>query len=161
MLAAKSALGADDQSDLYRANEFSLDGFGSASLGKYSLDHISGQRIRENTRLGAGAGLDYFFTRYLGISADAYSENITGTFIDSASANLTIRLPLGNSGFAPYAFGGGGRQFDLAKLWFAQVGAGIEYRFSPNIGLFADGRWVLPDHTKYFGVARLGMRYTF
>jgi hypothetical protein len=161
MLAAKSALGADNQGDIYRAGELSLDGFGSASLGKYSLDHISGQRIRENTRLGAGAGLNYFFTRNIGISADAYSENITGTFIDSVSTSLTLRLPLGQSGFAPYAFGGGGRQFDLTKLWFAQFGAGIEYRFTPNIGVFTDGRCVVPDHTKYFGVARLGLRFAF
>jgi hypothetical protein len=161
MLAAKSALGQDNQSDLYRANEFSAEGFGSASLGKYSLDHISGQRVRENTRLGAGAGLNYFFTKYIGISAEAYSENIKGPFVDSTSANLTLRLPLGQSGFAPYAFGGAGRDFDPAKFWFGQVGGGIEYRFSPNIGIFTDGRFVEPQHTKYFGVARLGLRFAF
>ena len=104
-----------DQGDLYRASELSLDGFGTASIGKYTIDHPSNARIRHNTRLGAGAGINNFFTRNIGISAEAYSENTSGTFIDNASANLTLRLPLGQSGFAPYAFGGGGRQFETLK----------------------------------------------
>src|SRR5581483_11506477 len=79
MLAAKSALGADDA---YRPTELSLDGFGSASIGKYTIDHLSSARVRHNARLGAGLGLSYFFTRNVGIGADAYSENTTGPFVD-------------------------------------------------------------------------------
>ena len=150
-----------DQGDLYRANELSLDGFGTASIGKYTIDHPSNARIRHNTRLGAGAGINYFFTRNIGISAEAYSENTSGTFIDNASANLTLRLPLGQSGFAPYAFGGGGRQFETLKNWFAQAGGGIEYRFNPHMGVFIDARGVLPDEARYYGVARLGVRFAF
>jgi hypothetical protein len=171
MLAATSVLGQDnaankpgsyfDQGDLYRANELSVDAFGTASIGKYTLDHPSGDRVRHNARLGAGAGINYFFTRNIGIGADAYSENTTGTFVDSASANLTLRLPLGQSGFAPYVFGGGGRHFDALKEWFAQAGAGMEYRFNPHIGIFIDARGVLPDEARYYGVARLGMRFAF
>jgi hypothetical protein len=171
MLAATAVLGQDsitnsqsshfDQSNLYRANELSLDGFGSASIGKYTLDHLSGDRVRHNTRLGAGAGIDYFITRNVGIGAEAYSENTTGSFIDSASANLTLRLPLGQSGFAPYIFGGGGRNFDEVKTWFGQAGAGVEYRFTPHIGIFLDARGAVPNETKYYGVARLGMRFAF
>ncbi len=171
MLAVKSTLGADNmdadqnlqhgRGDSYRAHELSMDIFGSASLGKYSLDHFSNARVRQNTRLGAGVGLNYFFTRNFGIGGDLYSEDTSGAFIDSASANMILRLPLGHSGFSPYAFGGGGYQFDLAKVWFAQVGAGIEYRFTKHVGAFLDGRWVFPDKTKYYGVARLGLRYAF
>jgi hypothetical protein len=149
------------QCDLYRANELSLDMFGTASIGKYTIHHLSGERIRENTRLGAGLGANYFFTRNLGIGADVYSENLTGAFIDSVSANVIFRLPLGNSGFSPYGFGGGGRQFDPAEVWFAQFGTGIEYRFTANIGAFLDGRMVFPNETKYFGVLRLGLRFPF
>ena len=169
MLAAKSALGAEggdkgmhyDQGDYYRANEVSVDVFGSGSIGKYTIDHLSGNRIRHNTRLGAGVGIGYFITRNIGIGADAYAEDTTGRFVDSASANLILRLPLGHSGFAPYVFGGGGRQFDLARVWFAQLGAGMEYRFTPQVGVFIDGRWVLPEKTKYYGVARAGLRLAF
>lgn len=99
----------------------------SASLGKYTINHLSGSRVRHDTRLGAGLGLNYFFTRNIGIGGDAYSEDTTGAFVDSASASLILRLPLGQSGFAPYAFGGGGYQFDMAEVWFAQLGAGMEF----------------------------------
>src|SRR4051812_48231538 len=83
-----------DKSDLYRANEGSLDLFGTAGLGKYTIDHASGSRVRHNVRFGAGAGLNYFFTRNLGIGGDVYSGDTKGAFIDSASANLIFRLPL-------------------------------------------------------------------
>jgi len=173
MLAATAALGAEavandqgqgpqyDQGNLYRANELSVDGFGTASVGEYTITHPSGNRARQNARLGAGAGINYFITQNIGIGGDAYSENTTGTFIDSASANLILRLPLGQSGFAPYAFGGGGHQFDVAKLWFGQGGAGMEYRFNPHVGVFLDARLVMPNETRYYGVARLGMRFSF
>jgi len=165
MLAAMPVLGQDtannNPNDLYRANELSLDGFGTASIGKYTLNHISNARVRHNTRLGAGAGINYFITRNIGIGGEAYSENTTGVFVDSASANLTLRIPLGQSGFAPYVFGGGGRHFDNLKEWFGQAGAGMEYRFTPHVGIFIDARGVLPDEAKYYGVARLGMRVAF
>lgn len=171
MLAAMSALGADnmnsdqgmhyDQTDCYRSGELSLDGFGTGSIGKYTIDHPSGSRVRHDSKLGAGVGLNYFFTRNIGIGADMYSENTTGAFIDSASANLTLRLPLGHSGFAPYILGGGGYQFDLARAWFCQAGVGVEYRFNRHVGIFLDARGVLPEETKYYGVARLGLRFAF
>jgi hypothetical protein len=170
MLAAKSVLGADninndqtprDEGGLYRSGEFSVDAFGTASLGEYSLEHLTGRRVKHNTRLGAGVGLNYFFTQNFGVGAEVYSENTKGNFVDSGSANLILRLPLGQSGFAPYAFGGGGYQFDMVNALFAQVGAGMEYRFSRQVGLFVDARWVLPDETKYYGVARLGLRFAF
>jgi hypothetical protein len=165
MLAAKPALGADDMSsnpnDLYRAKELSVDAFGSASLGRSTIDHLSRDRVSHNARLGAGMGMSYFITRNIGIGGDAYAEDTKETFIDSASANLILRLPLGDGGLAPYAFGGGGRQFGDIDAWFAQIGGGLEYRFTPHVGLFADGRWVLPEETKYYGVARLGLRFAF
>jgi len=171
MLAATSALGQDnvtnnqslhyDRGDYYRSRELSVDVFGSGSLGEYTIEHLSNARVRQNVRLGAGAGGNYFITRNIGIGADAYSENTTGAFIDSASASLILRLPLGQSGFAPYAFGGGGHQFDMGKMWFGQAGAGMEYRFTPHVGVFIDGRGVLPNETKLYGVARVGMRFAF
>jgi hypothetical protein len=171
MLAATSALGQDnvtnnqslhyDQGNYYRSSELSVDAFGTGSLGEYTLDHLSGSRVQQNIRLGAGAGANYFITRNIGIGADAYSENTSGAFIDSASASLILRLPLGQSGFAPYAFGGGGHQFDMGKMWFGQAGGGMEYRFTPHVGVFIDARGVLPNETKLYGVARVGMRFAF
>jgi hypothetical protein len=74
---------------------------------------------------------------------------------------LILRLPLGQSGFAPYIFGGGGHQFDAVKLWFGQAGAGMEYRFTRHVGVFLDARTVWPNETKFYGVARAGMRFSF
>jgi hypothetical protein len=165
MLAATSALGAEtasnNQGDYYRCNELSVDAFGTASIGEYTIQHLSNAGVRHNTQLGVGAGVSYFITRNIGIGGEAYSENTTGAFIDSASANLTLRIPLGQSGFAPYIFGGGGHQFDMTKLWFGQFGGGMEYRFTPNVGIFVDARAVVPNETRYYGVARLGMRFAF
>jgi hypothetical protein len=165
MLAATSALGAEtvsnNQGDYYRSSELSVDAFGSGSLGEYTINHLSSDRVRHNTRFGVGAGINYFITRNIGIGADAYSQNTTGAFIDSASASLILRFPLGQSGFAPYAFGGGGRQFEMAEAWFAQAGGGIEYRFTPHVGVFIDARGVVPKESRYYGVARFGVRLAF
>ena len=149
------------QPDLYRGNELSVDAFGTASIGQYNIEHPSNRTVRQDTKFGAGAGLNYFITRYIGIGAEAYSQNTTGTFIDSASANLMLRLPLGQSGFAPYILGGGGHQFDRTDFWFGQAGGGMEYRFCPNVGVFLDARAVWPNETKNYGVARLGLRFAF
>ena len=153
-------LSADGASP-YRQCEFSLQGFGTASLGESTLDHLSGANVRHNARLGAGVGINYFITRFVGIGAEAYSENTDGVFVDSASANLTLRLPIGDSGLAPYIFGGGGHQFGMTKQWFGQAGAGVEYRFTPHIGVFVDARGVAPAETKFYGVGRFGMTYAF
>jgi len=171
MLAATAVLGQDtatnnqslqyDQNKYYRANELSVDAFGSGSIGEYTINHLSGNRVRENTRFGAGAGINYFITRNIGIGGDAYSENTTGAFVDSASGSLILRLPLGQSGFAPYIFGGGGYQFDMAKQGFVQAGGGMEYRFTRHVGVFIDARGVVPHETKYYGVGRLGLRLAF
>ena len=147
--------------DLYRPSELSVDAFGTASVGQYTIDHLSGSRVHHNTRLGLGVGANYFITRYIGLGVDAYSENSTGSFFDSLQANVIGRLPLGHCGFAPYVFGGGGYQFDLAKVSFGQCGGGVEYRFCKNVGVFTDARWVIPEHTQNFGVGRRGIRYAF
>jgi hypothetical protein len=165
LLAAGSAWGADgmryDQNDRYRANEVSLDLFGTASIGQTSIDHLSGNSISHDTRLGAGAGLNYFFSRNIGIGGEAYTENTHHNFIDNASGSLIARFPLGTSGVAPYVFGGGGRQFDPIYLWFAHLGAGLEYRFTPRVGAFLDARYVFTDETKNYGLGRAGVRLAF
>ncbi len=171
ILAAKSVLGeetttntqaqASNRGDYYRARELSLDAVGTASLGEYDINHLSNTRVRHDTRLGAGLGINYFINRYIGIGGDVYSEDTRGNFINSAEANLILRLPLGQSGFAPYAFGGGGRQFAMAREWFGQFGVGMEYRFTPHVGVFLDARLVLPNEVKEYGVARFGMRFAF
>src|SRR5881227_2031611 len=89
LLAAGSAWATDgmryDQTDKYRANELSLDLFGSASIGQQTINHLSGDRISHDARLGAGAGLNYFFSRNIGFGAEAYTEDTRHNFIDNVS----------------------------------------------------------------------------
>src|SRR5258708_38080647 len=56
-----------DVNDFYRDHEFSIDAFASGSLGEEVIDHISGDRIKRNGRLGNGAGANIFFSRHVGI----------------------------------------------------------------------------------------------
>ena len=150
-----------DDSPFYRAHEFSIDGFASGSLGQQYINHISNNTLRHHARLGAGVGVNYFFLRYLGIGGDMYSENTSGPFIDSASGNLIARLPIGNTGLAPYAFGGAGHEFDQVQQTFGQAGGGLEFRVTRYLGIFADARYVFPDKTKDYGLVRAGVRVSF
>ena len=174
LLAPTLALGADninnpglsyDQPGIYRANELSVDAFGTAAESEYTLEHLGGmspRSLKKDTQWGAGAGVNYFATEYLGIGGEGYwQDDHDQPFVHSASGNLLLRLPLGQSGFAPYALGGGGHQFDGGRYWFGQAGGGIEYRFCAHLGLFIDARMVWPNETKMYGVARAGLRFSF
>jgi hypothetical protein len=146
---------------LYRPYEFSLEGYGFLTLNEYTLNHLSGQRVEHNGSLGLGAGAEYFFIRYVGVEAEGFSESTHHSFVDDFGGNLVLRLPIGESGFAPYAFGGGGHRADPEPGTYADGGAGFEYRFNPHIGVFVDARWVLPDKVHDFPMGRLGFRFAF
>lgn len=152
---------APDHPILFRANEWNLDLFGSVSVGQDTLNNISGERVREDGRLGAGFGVSYFITRHLGIGGDAYAENTAHSFFDDASANVIFRIPFDRAHLAPYVYGGGGRQFDPFEIWFAQAGGGLEWRFTRGFGIFADARYVLTDEVRNFGLGRAGVRLSF
>ena len=69
-----------DQPEIYRANELSVDAFGTASESEYILEHLGGMNprtIRKNTQWGAGAGVNYFATHYLGIGGKAIGRMTT------------------------------------------------------------------------------------
>jgi len=123
---------ANQMEDTYRAGELSLDGFGTASFSEYTINHLSTQRVNDDTKLGAGVGANYFFTRNLGVGAEAYSQN-----------------------------DGGGYRFQEVQTWLVQGGGGIEYRFCKHLGIFLDARLVIPEKTSYYGVARAGVRFAF
>ena len=146
---------------LFRANEFTLDMFGTVSIGQETINHISSNRVEDDGRLGLGLGGNYFFSRYVGIGGDAYTENTQHSFVDNTSGNLIVRFPFDAVHLAPYVYGGAGYQFDPSGLWFGQAGGGLEFRFTRQVGLFADARYVFTDGTKNFGLGRLGVRLGF
>jgi hypothetical protein len=149
----------DDQ--LFKANEVSVDVFGTLLTGQDALSHLSAERYRHDTTGGLGMGINYFFLRYVGVGADAYSEGIGGRFIDKSSGNLILRLPSERYHLAPYLYGGAGYQFDPNERALGQVGTGLEYRPIKHVGVFVDGRYVFPDACQNFAVARAGVRFSF
>ncbi len=112
--------------------------------------------IREHG-YGGGIGINYFFTRMLGVGvdatwlyADANSEHLgsanDNTVIHNFSGSLIFRFPSDQTCLAPYAFIGGGFHVDGDQWASAHAGLGLEYRIVPNkIGIFADARFT------YFG----------
>jgi len=171
MLAAaipKMAYAAEDTGNdhnsapLFTANELSLDLSGSYIAPERGIEHLFETSIKHDRGTwGGDAGLNYFITRNIGIGADANMSANGGNFVDAVLGDLTLRLPLGNSGFAPYVFGGGGRTTDRTWQWVGQGGLGLEYRFCRRIALFADGRYIWPRHTADALLLRAGLRIVF
>ncbi len=112
---------------------------------------------------GGGIGINYFFTRYIGIGAegmweagkdnaaavhhhDAGGDHHGETTFHNINGDLIFRYPIDSMCLAPYAFVGGGAVLDADDWAKAFVGVGVEYRVVPNkVGIFTDARW------NYFG----------
>jgi len=105
--------------------------------------------------------VNFFFLRMVGFGADAYSEDTRHCFIDKISANAILRFPVLDTGFAPYIFGGGGYAFDREPGRFGQAGGGLEFRFTQNIGIFIDARYIFAHNIDNYGLGRAGVRIAF
>lgn len=152
---------SDNDNIFYKPQELSFDIFGTGSINEHTIDHLTGDRVRRNGRLGLGGGINYFFCRYVGVGADAYSINTTGSFVDYTSGNLYLRYPILQTGVAPYIFGGGGYQFDSVRQGFGQAGAGVELRLIKHVGFFVDARYVFAAETENYAIGRAGFRFSF
>jgi phage shock protein A len=92
---------------------------------------------------GAGMDLKYFVTQNVGLG-------LTGEWIDGNSsigavmATGTVRFPIDSN--APYIFAGAGAQFGNGTRAIGELGAGVEHRFTPNLGIFTDASWLFSEH---------------
>ena len=140
---------------VFRDMEFQIDAFYSGYIGsKHSTLH---------TGSGGGLGLNFFFARYFGVGweGSVYDNAGTASWLP-LNGNVFFRYPICSWHLAPYVMVGGGADFqrDRKVIGFGDVGAGLEYRITNNIGLFSDGRY-------YFGgsgnVANIrgGVRFAF
>ena len=172
--------------ELFHANEFDVSLYGAVGLGR--VDHYTTTETTGRTNnvtitglspaittttttttkhyvssaFGGGVEADYFFTRYFGLGVEG--DWLAGhDAISSVSGNLIGRYPIefGTWGWAPYAFVGGGGQWDSQSAGFGQFGAGAEVRFKCHWGIFTDARWVLHDVYIDYALIRAGIRFNF
>ena len=106
---------------------------------------------------GAGIEAKYFVTQRIGLGVEG--DWIAGEdSIGIVMATVTARFPKGAN--APYLFAGGGVQFGDRTQAVGKLGGGIEHRFSPHCGIFADGAWMFSEHENA-AVFRAGMSFAF
>ena len=147
---------------LYSANELSLDLGGSYTAGQRGLNHLFDTSIKgRRGSWGGDVGLNYFITRAFGVGVDVNMPDNGGNLVDAVAANVIGRFPLGNSGFAPYVFGGGGRTTDRAWEWMGQAGLGLEFRLNHTVGIYTDGRYQWTHNTGDGLLLRAGLRIAF
>jgi hypothetical protein len=144
----------------FSANELTFDLFGSYGAGERNIEHIFDTNIRHG-KFGGGVGINYFFTREIGIGVDMDMGDNRGHLVDQVLGSLIARFPIEVAGVAPYIFGGGGRGIDPEWEWVGHAGLGLEWRLSPAMGIFADGRYIWPDHSADRILFRAGVRMAF
>ena len=145
-------------SELYRASEFSMDIYGSATVSELTADAI------KDHDAGFGIGFNYFFSRNVGLGLE--TRNIISKsedFANHVGVNLFVRFPIGH--VAPYVIAGAGTRYqDHNITWRAYGGAGIEFRLNGNVGLFTDLRIVQKGVDKFADagyVGRAGIRLSY
>jgi opacity protein-like surface antigen len=143
----------------FNAQELSLDIFGS-----YVTD-VEDNDAYYGSGGGGGVGLNYFFHRYLGLGVDA-NWSPTGepddTVIHEVSGSFIARFPIDSICLAPYIFAGGGAKFNGDNEGTLHGGAGLEFRVTEKIGIFADGRYTFLGEDKNDTVlVRGGLRFVF
>jgi high affinity Mn2+ porin len=161
----------------FRSNELSIGVFGD-----YLETYGENNQGIGNHAWGGGLEASYFYFKYLGLSVDgdAFNESSGDSFGASVTGNLIFRLPLDdylpNFHLAPYLFGGAGKLYServglpsstpgvqryLGRSGVrADLGGGIEYRFNPNFGIFADARYNFgANPLNDFIMARVGVQY--
>jgi len=137
----------------FRDMEFQLDTFYTGFFGSKGSELTTGS--------GGGFGLNFFFAKYFGIGYEAawYDKNGTAEHLPLAG-NFFIRYPICAINLAPYVMVGGGAGWDGTCIGYGNVGGGLEYRFTNNIGLFVDGRYFYGGSGNVANL-RSGLRFAF
>ncbi len=137
----------------FRDMEFQIDAFYTGFLG--SSDS------RFQTGAGGGFGFNFFFAKYFGIGYEAAWYDNGGTVEHMPlGGNFFVRYPICSLNLAPYVMVGGGAGWDGTTIGYGNVGGGLEYRLTNNIGLFVDGRYFYGG-TGNVANLRSGLRFAF
>jgi hypothetical protein len=153
----------------YRANEWDLGIFGT-----YDTSFNNNRRAIGDHDWGSGLGLTYFPWLYAGFGIDGDFGNAipSDDLSHQVDGQLVLRYPLDlwspNLHLAPYVYGGVGGLFvhtsesNHHSDFLGNFGAGLEYRFSPHIGLFSDAGYEIVDGPKNdFMQVSFGLKYAF
>ncbi|HEY8901712.1 MAG TPA: hypothetical protein VIM61_14975 [Chthoniobacterales bacterium] len=137
----------------FRDMEFQLDTFYTGFFGSKGSTLSTGS--------GGGFGLNFFFAKYFGIGYEAawYDNNGTAEHMPLAGT-FFVRYPICSISLAPYLMVGGGAAWDGTTIGYGNVGGGLEYRVTKNIGLFVDGRYFYGGSGNV-GNLRSGLRFAF
>ena len=145
----------------FRANEWQVDMSAVGGSGLYG----------GNTEqwLGGDLGVNYFWSKYFGVGVDnsivvCSSSGNTAVGADVLQADLIARYPICSLNLAPYAMVGGGAHWGNRTQGNGNVGGGLEYRFTHNVGVFADCRWLYGDNGNMaltMAMPRVGVRLAF
>lgn len=137
--------------DKFNAPDVTLDLFGTWSdQNRFGAD---------DENFGGGVGVTAYFMRFFGISADSWLEEWRVPY--RANASVLLRVPLGQSGLAPYAIGGGGRQWKYVPQWSLHAGGGLQLKMNEHTAIFGDWRRVFPEDTDDYHLVRFGLNVGF
>ena len=146
---------------LFRAHELALDIYSTYTVPEAGgVANVFATNARHG-KFGAGLGATYWLTANFGAGLDVsipQVDNLHGVLFDQVSLNVSARLPLG--AFAPYTFGGVGRDLENSR-WSTHAGLGLEWRFHQRVGAFVDARYVFASHATDSLMIRAGVRFPF
>ncbi len=141
--------------DVYAKGDFTVSPFASYRVTEWGAD---------NGKFGAGLAVGYHLRDNVAIELETLSEGYTSApvigSLTEAGANLKWYLPLKQSGLAPYALIGYTRNLDEDQNRM-NAGAGIEWRFTKVVGVFADGRWTHDFNRVGHSLFRSGLTFRF
>jgi hypothetical protein len=153
----------------FRANEWDI-----GVSGTYDTSFNHNRRAIGDHAWGGGVGLTYFPWLYAGFGIDGNLVNtVPGDDLGhQIEGKFTLRYPLDllapNLHLAPYAYGGVGGLFVHTgeshhhSSVLGNVGGGLEYRFTPHIGIFSDAGYEIVDGPKNnFMQVNFGLKYAF
>jgi len=151
------------EEELFRAHEWQIDTAVQGAAGT--------TRGSTSGSIGGGLGINYFFTKYIGLGLDnsvsGYGWPRSMKTVDHLMADLLFRYPVEAWRVAPYSMVGGGGSWSVASQGYFNIGLGFDYRLTRNIALFSDCRWLYGDNgTAGQGIVskaypRIGVRYIF
>lgn len=153
-ISAKAA----DVNELFPNNQLSLDvsGVYHKSFGTFGSQFDDSWR---HGTFGGDVGIDYWFCKYIGIGADSWGLS-KGTLLHDVDGNLFLRMPVADSGFAPYLMGGAGRNFGPDRM-LEDCGAGVQFKFNTHIGIFTDWRYIFAEKMSNSTLVRAGLQFSF